>query len=151
MKAISIQQPWAWAILDGRKRVENRTWLTHYRGPLLIHASNSRKSYRALKGKSLPDGSPLPQESELHFGAILGVAQLRGCVVLADPEGLTPEQTAQLRADPFASGPICWVLAAPRQFSKPIPYKGQVSLFDVREDFLRQIDPGGRSWIVARS
>lgn len=37
MKAISIQQPWAWAIFNG-KPVENRKWSTAYRGPLLIHA-----------------------------------------------------------------------------------------------------------------
>jgi hypothetical protein len=135
MKALSIQQPWAWAILTGRKRVENRTWLTHYRGPLLIHAGNSRKWYRALTGKTFPDGTPLPQESDVHFGAILGVVQLQTCVVLDDPAGLTLEQAA-LRADPFASGPVCWVLAEPRSFGRPIPYKGQVTLFDVRDDVL---------------
>ena len=26
MKAITIKQPWAWAIVHGSKRVENRTW-----------------------------------------------------------------------------------------------------------------------------
>ena len=132
MKALSIQQPWAWAILDGRKRVENRTWLTHHRGPLLIHAGNSRKWYRALRGKTLPDGSPLPPEDYLHFGAILGVVQLRECVELAEPEG------APLRADPFASGPVCWVLAEPRRFPSPIPFKGQVTLFEVSEHIARQ-------------
>ena len=40
MKALSIRQPWAWAILHAGKRVENRDWQgCHYRGPLLIHAS----------------------------------------------------------------------------------------------------------------
>lgn len=40
MKALSIRQPWAWAILNAGKRVENRSWQAcHYRGPLLIHAA----------------------------------------------------------------------------------------------------------------
>ena len=26
MKALTIKQPWAWAITHGTKRVENRTW-----------------------------------------------------------------------------------------------------------------------------
>ena len=40
MKALSIRQPWAWAILHAGKRIENRDWRScHYRGPLLIHAS----------------------------------------------------------------------------------------------------------------
>ena len=38
MKVLSIRQPWAWAIVAGFKPVENRTWKTGYRGPLLIHA-----------------------------------------------------------------------------------------------------------------
>lgn len=33
MKALSVQQPWAWAIFNG-KPVENRTWPTGYRGQL---------------------------------------------------------------------------------------------------------------------
>ena len=44
MKAISIQQPWAWAIIHAGMDVENRTWNTHYRGLLAIHAPAKRKS-----------------------------------------------------------------------------------------------------------
>lgn len=36
--AITVHQPFADDILDGRKTVENRTWSTAYRGPLLIHS-----------------------------------------------------------------------------------------------------------------
>ncbi len=38
MKTLSIRQPWAELILQGRKTIELRTWHTSYRGPLLIHA-----------------------------------------------------------------------------------------------------------------
>lgn len=37
MKALSIQQPYAFAITHGWKPVENRTWRTNFRGPFLIH------------------------------------------------------------------------------------------------------------------
>jgi hypothetical protein len=37
-KALSIRQPWAHLIVAGIKQIENRTWTTRYRGPLLIHA-----------------------------------------------------------------------------------------------------------------
>lgn len=33
-----MQNPWAWAIIHGTKRIENRTTLWTYRGPLAIHA-----------------------------------------------------------------------------------------------------------------
>lgn len=38
MKALSVKQPWAWAIIHAGKDIEKRTWRTDYRGPLLIHA-----------------------------------------------------------------------------------------------------------------
>lgn len=47
MKALSIRQPWAWLIVNGFKDIENRSWHTKYRGPVLIHASKglTRKEY----------------------------------------------------------------------------------------------------------
>jgi len=41
MKTLSIMQPWAWLIAQGIKPVENRGWMSSYRGPLLIHASKT--------------------------------------------------------------------------------------------------------------
>jgi ASCH domain len=35
MKVIVIRQPWAWLIVNGIKDIENRSWRTRYRGPLL--------------------------------------------------------------------------------------------------------------------
>ena len=39
MKALSIKQPFAELILQGRKKIELRTWNTKFRGRFLIHAS----------------------------------------------------------------------------------------------------------------
>jgi hypothetical protein len=80
MKALSVCQPWAWAILHGGKTIENRHRPTRHRGPLVIHASRSRRyiggDYRAL----LPD---LPPWDELDYGALVGVVEVVGCVPLA--------------------------------------------------------------------
>jgi ASCH domain len=40
-RLLTIRQPWAWAIIYGGKDVENRSWLTKHRGPLLIHAGSA--------------------------------------------------------------------------------------------------------------
>lgn len=37
--ALSVQQPWASAIVFAGKDVENRIWRTHFRGPVAIHAT----------------------------------------------------------------------------------------------------------------
>jgi len=39
MKTISIRNPIGYLIAAGIKDVENRSWATKYRGPLLIHSS----------------------------------------------------------------------------------------------------------------
>jgi len=47
MRAVTIRQPWAELIVRGEKDVENRSWRTRHRGPLLIHAGaqTHRKSF----------------------------------------------------------------------------------------------------------
>lgn len=42
MSYLSVRQPWAHAIVTGIKPIENRSWKTSFRGPLLIHAGKSR-------------------------------------------------------------------------------------------------------------
>ena len=37
--ALSVRQPWAWAIIHAGKDIENRSWATKFRGRVLIHAS----------------------------------------------------------------------------------------------------------------
>ena len=121
MYVLSVQQPWAWSILQGFKRVENRTWGTAHRGPLLIHAGVSRGRLGAY-------GTGEPDEKRLTFGAILGVVDLVDVVELARISG-------PLKAHRFAEGPVCWVLENPRRFRRPVPLKGRVGLFKPPADF----------------
>lgn len=57
MKALTVRQPWAWAIACAGKTVENRSWPTDYRGLLAIHAGKKPEPID-------PYGSS--QEAELH-------------------------------------------------------------------------------------
>ena len=53
MKAISLHQPWASWIAQGKKTIETRFWSTNYRGDLII-ASTKKPVYRNLPlGKAL--------------------------------------------------------------------------------------------------
>ena len=92
MKALSVNQPWAWAIVHGGKDIENRNWKTSFRGPFWIHA-----------GKRFDDeglvwiGSRFPNlpiiidvlngmspEEAFNFGGIIGWANLVDCVDKSD-------------------------------------------------------------------
>ena len=127
MKALSIHQPWAWAILHAGKTVENRTWYTKYRGPLLIHTSKKKATYdREAKHDWLKlYGVVLPPWHELPTGAIVGVVKLVDCL-----------QASQVDPSPWVEGPVCWVLANPRSFSEPVPYRGAQGLFDVPDELI---------------
>jgi len=83
VKALSIRQPWAWLIVNGHKDIENRSWLTHYRGPLLIHASKGITGAEydfALEHAYEVAGVTLPLFDELERGGIVGRVDLVDCV-----------------------------------------------------------------------
>jgi hypothetical protein len=135
VKCLSIHQPWAWAILHAGKAVENRTWPTSHRGPLLIHASKSRASYDAQDAVAWRQryGVELPPWDSLTIGALVGVVELAACVQ-ASGAGISAEQKAWLDAHPFTEGPVCWVLKYPRAFAEPIPYRGAQGIFTVPDE-----------------
>jgi hypothetical protein len=82
MKALSIRQPWAWLIVNGHKPIENRSWATRYRGPLLIHAAKgmTRAEYHDAGELCFRLGVPLPAFDELERGGVVGQVTVTGCV-----------------------------------------------------------------------
>ena len=84
LRALSVRQPWGWAIVQGLKPWENRPRRFNYRGPLLIHASQAAREQDYLFGigliESLTGRSP-PDRKAIERGGIVG-AELTDC---ADP------------------------------------------------------------------
>ncbi len=58
MKALSLKQPFAELILQGKKKIELRKWNTKFRGEFLIHTSKipDKKSMKKFGFKELPHG-----------------------------------------------------------------------------------------------
>jgi hypothetical protein len=113
MKALTICNPYPEMILLGEKPMENRTWPTSYRGPLLIHAGLSRAW--------LDDYDE--RKYNLTFGALVGQCTLVDCVRLSN-------LPAHLVGHLHANGPYCWLLEDIERFSTPIPWKGAQGLWD---------------------
>lgn len=86
--AISIRQPWAWLILYGGKDIENRSWPTRFRGPVLIHAAKGMTAEEYEGARQFTDGAclarPWPTIRELERGGIVGVAEIVDCVTASD-------------------------------------------------------------------
>lgn len=122
MKALSVKQPWAWAIVNGLKPLENRTRNITYRGEILIHAGKSDaglESWYALRQKMIAGGddpSDVPALEALAKGGIVGRA--------------TIIDVMQGSSSPWFEGPFGIVLAKATPL-KLIPYPGQLGLFEV--------------------
>jgi len=121
MKCLSIRQPWAHPIVNGTKDVENRSWETAYRGPLLIHAGltmhTAALGYLARWHGIEMDGSVL------QFGLILGAVDVVDC---------RKKKTSRWHR----RGDFGWYFENPRRLRTPIPYKGQLKLFEVSNRLL---------------
>ncbi len=80
MKALSIQQPWAWAIVNGFKDIENRSWNTKYRGRFLVHASAAFDK-KGLAWIRCNVGVPVPEK--FQQGGIVGAVDLVDVVTVS--------------------------------------------------------------------
>ena len=81
LRALTIRQPWSHAILHLGKDVENRSWRTHYRGLLLIHAAaRSERNPGEMLAEYL--NRPPSEQSlrDLPLACIVGVVYLSDCV-----------------------------------------------------------------------
>lgn len=120
-RALSIRQPWAWAILYAGKRIENRNWYTAYRGEVLIHAG-LRVDYDALDDLEAAIMSVPTPRPTAYLGALVGRARLVGCVPVSEVH------ETQRR---WAVGPWCFVLDDVRPLARPIALKGALGLFPI--------------------
>lgn len=120
MKALSIRQPWAWLIVNGHKPIENRSWRTAHRGPLLIHASQgmTRAEYSDARDLAEQLGIAIPAFDDLERGGIVGQATVTGCIADSD--------------SPWFFGKYGFELVD----AKPLPFqpmRGRLSIFEVGE------------------
>lgn len=136
MKCVTICQPWAWCILRAGKRVENRTWPTAHRGPVLIHAGLSLE-WLGTAGRELGErGMREPARRDMVFGAIVGTARIVACCERLDALDRFPDQRL------WISGPYCWVLEDVREFARPIRYRGAQGLFEVPDSVIADAGRG---------
>lgn len=116
-KAVTLYPIWAWAVIYGPKRIENRSWPTRYRGRLAIHAGTNRRTLAADRLTIESLGVAVP--ATLPESVIIGTVDLVDCQPYTDA----------LRENLWACGPWCWILDNPRAFSEPIPAVGKLSLW----------------------
>ena len=128
MQALSIRQPWAWLITHGHKDIENRTWHTACRGPVLIH-TGQRLDDDADYARDLASEIGVAMPQDLPLGGIVGMARIIDCVTYAD--------------SPWFCGTYGFVLADAR----PLPFvacPGRRKVFQVNPSILSRTNPRAR-------
>lgn len=118
--ALSIRQPWVWAILHAGKDIENRSWPTRIRGRICIHAATRMTEGEVFEFDNLVAfdwGITAPEYEDLPRGGIVGTVEIVGCV--------------KHHPSRWMFGPWGFVLRNPQ----PVPFipcKGRLNFFDWR-------------------
>ncbi len=164
MKAITVRQPWAWAIMHGGKDVENRSRniVGSYRGPLLIHASltvepagldpriaqaigeRSRAGNKMTRVPLLAGGPSGPEHTLAPWygsrGGVLGMVDLldvhrrSSCLDYDDENDELQPCSRWASTDEYHLA-----LANPRPFPVPIPYRGRLGLWEFPDELLPEV------------
>ncbi len=131
MKALSLWQPRASLIYDGRKTIETRHWEMLHRGPLAIHAAKHKDSgtkdeceYFGYDWQTIP------------YGAILCVVSVQGCVRF--PNKLAPPD----EYGDFAEGRFGILMTMLKKFAEPVPAKGMQGIWNWEQSPARRENQG---------
>ena len=121
VRALTIKQPWAELIITGLKDVENRSQRTRYRGRFAVHAGLRRADLDDLDLDSMPRKlrRPVQDAWQRHDnpGRVLGTVELVDCL--------------DNSSSPWAiTGYWHWILRDPRPYSRPVPAKGQLGMWE---------------------
>jgi len=150
MKVISIKDPWATLIARGVKDVENRTWSTTHRGPLLIHTSlqydrNAHADKVAAAAMVDDDRVRRLRPADMPRGMIIGVATIH------DVHHSLGARTCYNSPDGPCSlwgqyGAWHFMLSDMRRLETPVPWRGSLGIrstpFDIHGDWLVEMTEG---------
>lgn len=165
MKAITLTQPWATLIAIGEKRIETRSWPTHYRGPLAIHAAKGtgpiggdlglvllieREPFASVLRPHLHGYTAEERAADLPRGEIVAVCNLHDCVPTDGgaavaayyahyPIKPSKAEEHELAFGDHTAGRWAWTLHRITGLAAPIECRGMQGLWDVPEEIRREL------------
>lgn len=118
MKALSLKQPFAELVVEGKKKIELRNWNTNFRGDFFIHASKNpdKESMKRFGFTTLPTGF------------LVGKATLTGVKEYANEEEHSADKELHLASSSW--GNHGFILENPRRLNTPLEFKGQLNFFE---------------------
>lgn len=141
-KILTVREPWASLIIQGRKRIENRTWAPRNLGRIGIHAAQ-----QIDRAGAAVYGDP----GERTRGLVLGTVEVHSHHV----EGSPACERAGCRDDEFAQFTpwrdrasqralvIHWLVRNPRPFRTPFAARGALGLWTPGPRVAHLVENGG--------
>jgi hypothetical protein len=133
--ALTLTPPWSWAVAEGFKPLENRTWPTKRRGWVAIHAGQVGGGARrqefigarfTLESMMVDAGytDPVAHAVPNHYvmGAIVAIARIVDCV---------SSRPTERRLAPWWIGPYGFVLEDVIRLPKAISCRGMLGFWPV--------------------
>ena len=130
MKCLSVCQPFADLIIQGKKTIELRKWNTKFRGEFLVHAP---------KRIRLDDCERLNIKSDLTVGAIIGKVELIDVKEYENVAQVSIDSKKHLASNSVLDDKYGFILQNPKQLRIPIPCNGQLNFFEFKPE-LAKID-----------
>lgn len=126
MKAFTVYQPYAFAIIAGLKHYETRPRRTNIRGRVAVHAGklDELKATRNLSDRNFWETmEAVGGKTDLPRGAVIGTVEIVDCVPVEEIAAALTERE-RLLGD-YSPGRWAWVLKNPVPFPVPIQARGK--------------------------
>lgn len=126
MKVLSIKEPFASLIKDGKKKIETRSWKTNYRGEIYIHASltKTKLDERIQKLNNMIEPKP---------GYVLCKANLVDCVYMDEIFIKKIRNTQEYLYGHYELGRYAWILEN-IVIIEPFPVKGKLGIWNLEKE-----------------
>ena len=128
MKCLSICQPFAELIVQGKKTIELRKWTTKFRGEFLVHAPQKIR---------LDDCKRLKIKPEMTVGAIIGKVELIDVKEYENAVQIKIDSKKHLASNDGSSSKYGFILQNPKQLRIPIPCSGKLNFFEFRPELTK--------------
>lgn len=132
MKVLSIKEPFATLIKEGKKKIETRSWKTFYRGELYIHASSTKIPREWKEDKTLME---LLGDNSLNYGKIICKCNLIDCIYMTKEyiEKIKRNNYQEYICGKYKEGRYAWILDDVTPLKKSIETKGHLNIWNYHQ------------------
>jgi len=129
MKCLSICQPFAELIVQGKKTIELRKWNTKFRGEFLVHAAKNILEDDCKRMKISP--------KTVTTGAIIGKVNLVDVKKYDSDKELKADKKKHHSVSDNTKNKYGFILENPKKLRVPIEYMGKLNFFEFHPDEIK--------------